>query len=164
MSKQQTLSFSKASKPKSKSEEDILNSSKDPKYSNVDVVYQWRKLKTKVAQFILENKSPKDNAINYIFTDAYFDIGFEGIKEIIEIYQVLPCSNAEVERGFSAMKRIKTLERNKLLPETLFSLMMISLDGPSNELWRQDNINQYIHWWVSNYNVNLEYNNNSSQN
>ena len=39
---------------------------------------------------------------------------FQYINLIFEIIGVIPTSNAVVERGFSAMKRIKNLLRNKL--------------------------------------------------
>ena len=41
----------------------------------------------------------------------------------------LQSSNAEVERGFSEMSRIKTLLRNKLLLQNLDKLMTISWTG-----------------------------------
>ena len=46
---------------------------------------------------------------------------------------VFPISNAKVERGFSAMRRIKTDWRSSLGEDTLDSLMRISIDGPSLE-------------------------------
>ena len=44
---------------------------------------------------------------------------------------VIPVSTAECERSFSAMKRIKTDSRNRLLTENLNHLMRISIEGPS---------------------------------
>ena len=58
---------------------------------------------------------------------------FEGILKLIEIYAVLPCSNAGVERGFSCMNWIKTKITNRLLPETLSELMMINENGGALE-------------------------------
>ena len=58
---------------------------------------------------------------------------------------VIPVSTAECERSFSAMKRIKTDSRNRLLTENLNHLMRISIEGPlidqfdfeqALELWR----------------------------
>jgi len=44
-----------------------------------------------------------------------FSSGYENIIQLIEIYAALACSNAEVERGFSTMNRIKTDIRNLIL-------------------------------------------------
>ena len=49
---------------------------------------------------------------------------------LVELLLVFPVSNATVERGFSAMKRIKSDWRNRLNEETLDNLMRISIDGP----------------------------------
>ena len=90
-------------------------------------------LKSK-AKEVRNSKVKIEELLNFILTNHYFESGFEGILEIIEIYCSLPCTNAEVERGFSAMNRIKTTERNHLLPQTLGSLIMISLNGPPVEI------------------------------
>ena len=44
---------------------------------------------------------------------------------------VIPVSTAKCEISFSAMKRIKTESRNRLLTENLNHLMRISIEGPS---------------------------------
>ena len=45
----------------------------------------------------------------------------------------MPLSTAECERGFSALARIKSDLRNRLLNSTLSYLMMISIQGPTAE-------------------------------
>ena len=65
------------------------------------------------------------------------DTNFELIKDIFELYSVIPNSNADVERGFSTMNRIKTKLRNKMdsgnvdgdVPN-LRKFMIIKLIGP----------------------------------
>ena len=42
---------------------------------------------------------------------------------------VIPASTADCERGFSALKRIKTSTRNRLSSGTLDDLMIIDLEG-----------------------------------
>lgn len=42
----------------------------------------------------------------------------------------LPLSTAWPERGFSAMGRVKTMARNRLLDVTLSALLNVSLNGP----------------------------------
>ena len=54
---------------------------------------------------------------------------FDLLVDILELFLVIPCSNAEIERGFSCMARIKTDIRNRLLTETLDYLMNISNNG-----------------------------------
>jgi hypothetical protein len=46
------------------------------------------------------------------------------------IYLVLTKDSSDCERGFSVMKRIKTVMRNRLVQSTLEQLMYISLNGP----------------------------------
>ena len=48
---------------------------------------------------------------------------------VFELKKIVPSSNVEVERGFSALKEIKIDARNRLLDETLDHLMMIDLNG-----------------------------------
>ena len=64
-----------------------------------------------------------------------------------EYYYSLPCSNAEVERGFSTLSNIKTDKRNRLLDTSLNDFMTISLNGKNIEdfnyyaaysIWKSD--------------------------
>ena len=47
----------------------------------------------------------------------FFKHGFEAKMKFIEIYATFPPANAEIERGFSSTKRVKTDFRNKLSGE-----------------------------------------------
>lgn len=67
---------------------------------------------------------------------SYFKDGFTIIIQLLTLYSTLPVSNAEVERGFSALSRIKTKLRNKLSVGRLEDLMMISLNGPNIKDWQ----------------------------
>ena len=55
---------------------------------------------------------------------------YPNLATLVELLLVFPVSNATVERGFSAMKRIKSDWRNRLNEETLENLMRISIEGP----------------------------------
>ena len=55
---------------------------------------------------------------------------YPNLALIVQLLLVLPASNAIVERGFSAMRRIKTDWRCNLAAGTLDHLMRISLEGP----------------------------------
>ena len=57
------------------------------------------------------------------------------ISSILARIAVLPASSAQVERLFSAMKRIKSSQRNRLKSTTLDHLMRISIEGPLVHLW-----------------------------
>ncbi len=53
------------------------------------------------------------------------------IKILLTIAMVLPVSTATVERSFSDMKQIKDRLRNRLLPASMFKLMIMAIEGPS---------------------------------
>ena len=132
--------------------------SNDPSYSLQKdlVIIEWRRLKLRFAQGIhnkLFNKEESFNkqSIEYILSNPYFDSGFETMKKLVSIYAVLPCSNAEVERGFSCMNRIKTKIRNRLLPDTLRELMLIDLVGGQPGLWAQQKIASWFSYWENTY-------------
>ena len=52
------------------------------------------------------------------------------ILQLMKITMTIPLSTAWPERGFSALKRIKSLMRNRLLTAMLNALLQISLNGP----------------------------------
>ena len=49
---------------------------------------------------------------------------------LASIAMIIPVSTADCERGFSAVKRIKTDLRNRLKTHTLDCLVRISVEGP----------------------------------
>ena len=55
---------------------------------------------------------------------------FPNIKILLTIAMVLPVSTATVESFFSDMKPIKGRLRNRLLPASMFKLMIIAIEGP----------------------------------
>ena len=72
---------------------------------------------------------------------------FRNIFMLMEIILVLPLSTASCERGFSAMKQVKSDWRGNLNTDTLSKLIYISVEGPAIEdyncmlalqRWRQD--------------------------
>ena len=52
------------------------------------------------------------------------------MHKLAVIALVIPMSSADCERGFSALKRIKTRLRNRLSNRILNNLLMISIEGP----------------------------------
>ena len=51
-------------------------------------------------------------------------------KILLTIAMVLPVSTATVEHSFSDMKQIKDQLHNRLLPASMFKLMIIAIEGP----------------------------------
>ena len=62
------------------------------------------------------------------FKKNYID-QYSSLDSIIDIFRLLPITNAKVERSCSAVKQIKTDNRNQLSTEMLNNLMTISLEG-----------------------------------
>jgi hypothetical protein len=60
---------------------------------------------------------------------AYTPI-FPNLTCLARIALTIPLSTAWPERGFSAMKRVKTRQRSRLLDSTLCALLNISMNGP----------------------------------
>ena len=63
---------------------------------------------------------------------------FPGLSQLMEIYLVLPMSTAVCERGFSAMKRIKSDWRSSLNSAQLKRLMSVVLEGPHPDSFDAD--------------------------
>ena len=55
------------------------------------------------------------------------------ISRFAQIALTLPISNADVERGFSCMNRVKTDLRNRLTVSSLDTLLRISIEGPEKD-------------------------------
>ncbi|XP_073669155.1 E3 SUMO-protein ligase KIAA1586-like [Paramisgurnus dabryanus] len=54
----------------------------------------------------------------------------DNLRKVLITVSTLPVSTAECERGFSAMNRILTDERNRINVSTLNNLLFISINGP----------------------------------
>ena len=111
------------------------------------IIFQWKKFKLKLNEYYLKNvnSSSPNISLNIIFSDPYFETGFDELKDIIKIHMTIPSSNAEVERGFSAMKRIKTLLRNRMGTNLMDKLMNISLNGEEIANWNPE---ESINYWI----------------
>ena len=68
----------------------------------------------------------------------------KNILHLLEIIQVIPLATAKVERAFSLMGRVKSDWRSSLATNTLDDLMIISLEGPPEEVFDpQSSINTW---------------------
>ena len=55
---------------------------------------------------------------------------YQILSKFAQIALALPVSNADSERGFSCMNRVKTQLRNRLSVSSLDTLLRISIEGP----------------------------------
>ena len=80
---------------------------------------------------IFEEKSLslKELATLFLRSEAK-SVTFTNIKILLTIIMVLPVSTATVECSFSHMKQIKDRLRNRLLPASIFKLMIIGIERP----------------------------------
>ena len=62
-------------------------------------------------------------------------VAYPLVSRILARIAVLPASSAQVERLFSAMKRVKSAQRNRLKAKTLDHLLRISIEGPTVQAW-----------------------------
>nr|XP_054771798.1 zinc finger protein 862-like [Lytechinus pictus] len=99
------------------------------------VMAEWIRLK-KVLQMYFKPGMSWKNLWGTLFRRRQND--FPNFFHVMEIVQVLPLATAIVERGFSLMNRIKTDWRVRLHTTTLDDLMVISLEGPAEEIYTTD--------------------------
>lgn len=65
---------------------------------------------------------------------------------LVDLILSLPSTSADCERGFSAMKLIKTEHRSSLLPSTLDDLMMVHINAPAIANFDpQPSVNDWVH-------------------
>jgi hypothetical protein len=64
---------------------------------------------------------------------AVFKVGFSNMVQLAQICLTQPLSNAVVERGASAVKRVKSRLRSSMKNDMLSSLLHITLNGPSQK-------------------------------
>ena len=70
---------------------------------------------------------------------------FPNLLLFFEVLLAFPLSSAACERGFSAMKRIKSDWRSSLQPEMFRRLMFISIEGPTVPNFNVDPV--FNRWW-----------------
>ncbi|XP_076072048.1 zinc finger protein 862-like [Mytilus galloprovincialis] len=66
---------------------------------------------------------------------------------VLELLLSFPLSSAVCERGFFAMKRVKTDWRSSLKPEMLIILLFITVEGPELNHFETNSV--FNHWWSS---------------
>ena len=89
--------------------------------------HEWKAFKLVV--FEEKSLSLKELATLFLRSEAKC-VTFPNIKILLTIAMVLPVSTATVERSFSDIKQIKDRLHNRLLPASIFKLMIIAIEGP----------------------------------
>ena len=97
--------------------------------------YSWRfdiwisiSMWTLTSKTTLTDVHPNENVFECVLY-----IIFQHILHFVHILLVLPGSSAVCERGFSSLKRIKSVARASLHTDTVEDLIRISVEGPSLE-------------------------------
>ena len=89
--------------------------------------HEWKAFKLVI--FEEKSLSLKKLATLFLRSEAKY-VTFPNIKILLTIAMVLPVSTATVERSFSDMKQIKDRLRDRLLPASMFKLMITAIEGP----------------------------------
>ena len=89
--------------------------------------HEWKAFKLVI--FEEKSLSLKEHAILFLRSEAKC-VTFPNIKILLTIAMVLPVATATIERYFSDIKLIKDRLRNRLLPASMFKLMIIAIEGP----------------------------------
>ena len=111
--------------------------------NTAQVQQEWVQMKAHIGNRIMNNavNIPKINSLFVTAADR-----FKNILMLIETVLVLPISSAICERGFSAVKRIKSDWRSNLKTETMNNLLLVSIEGPSLDDY---NAERAVHaWWT----------------
>ena len=80
-------------------------------------------------EIIRENNMACTTIMNELLKCSY-SLAYPLLAELASCALSLPVSNAECERGFSALKRTKTILRNRLSTKSLNAILHITLNGP----------------------------------
>ena len=109
-----------------------FNSNLERANCQVDEIFQTEWPALKMFMFKNRRKHKTEHMYKKLFSSSLKE-KFRNILMLIEIILVIPTSSAICERGFSAMKKIKTDWRAGLQSEMIDNLMAISLSGPPIE-------------------------------
>lgn len=103
---------------------------------------EWTQVKAHLGRRMVNNPRVLPS-ITEIFP---LDEMFGNLLHLVEIILTLPISTAVCERGFSAVKRIKSDWRASLTTDTMTDLLAVSIEGPTLEAY---NAERAVHlWWT----------------
>ena len=87
-----------------------------------------------VKPLVLQQRYPRDRIDNLwgIIKQCHGDM-FPNLLKLAAVALTLPIHTSDCERDFSLQNSLKTSERNRLLPQRVDTLMLISAEGPPIE-------------------------------
>ena len=95
---------------------------------------EWLTLKAHVIPIVKNHKKVKYHQIwKKVFENSDLKKECENVLHVIEILLIIPFTNAKVERLFSRMNRVKTIERNRLGRDRLDLYLRVGEEGPDIE-------------------------------
>ncbi len=104
---------------------------------------EWTQMKAHLGYQLINNQAvPR---IQDLFRDPQQEEWFHNVLMLAEITLVLPMCTANCERGFSAVKRIKTDWRATLSTSMLDLLLLVSLEGPNLDDYNA--LRALNRWW-----------------
>lgn len=99
---------------------------------------EWQPLSLMMLSSTKYSKLTNREVMIQLAVKPEFQDAFPNMSRLAAIGLSLPVSTAECERGFSAVKRIKTCQRNQMKQHTLNGLLMISLEGCGSDTFDFD--------------------------
>ena len=102
----------------------------DNQLNGHQVTLEWELLKVKV---YTKDWSSCLKSITWQEINRRYDLDLSNLLPLVDLVLTLPSTSADCERGFSAMKQIKTEHRASLLPSALDDLMMVYINSPTIE-------------------------------
>ncbi|CAF2752095.1 unnamed protein product [Rotaria sp. Silwood2] len=103
-------------------------------FDSTSVRNEWDSLKPALSNYI--NSLPSDYAVKEFWksfillkqtTNSLFNDQYKNIFLLLNIYLISPTNSVECERGFSAINRVQTIGRSRLMVSTLDALMTIRM-------------------------------------
>ena len=95
-------------------------------------IAEYQCLKEYVKTLVFADVSNIEGSLQLLSTDKCPKIKFQSLCDMSKVALTLPISNAWPERSFSALTRIKSKARNRLLDTTLRSLLQVSIEADKN--------------------------------
>ena len=93
---------------------------------------EWESLRSLLQTQEFKNKHSKD-ILDLLSTNETLIVLYPILYNFSQIALTLPVSNADAERGFSCMNRVKTELRNRLTVSSLDTLLRMSMEGPEKD-------------------------------
>jgi len=116
------------------------------------VLNEWRMIKHSV---ITQKSQEERKEGKGMWSGIDFDL-FPKMGKLVEIFQCIPLSSVDCERGFSRQNLIKTQTRNSLETKSLENLMTVSLKGPELKDLDQLSFEDIFSNWMNQKNRKFE--------